>query len=74
MHFFPLGRLIRAASCTKAFDAAQAASRVLVILKCQVQVGLAGRELFSFTSRSLRIVTVLSLFEAASHRFSCSSV
>jgi len=74
MHFFPLGKSIFAASMINAFEAAQAASRVLVILNFQLSSAAAGRELGLPTSPSLRIATVVLLFTAASQRFTCSAV
>src|SRR3954462_5566881 len=66
--FLPLGRFIRAASQTKAFDAAQATSLAFWILKCQVSVLLEGLDLGSFNSSAPRMVTVLSLLRACAKR------
>jgi hypothetical protein len=73
-HFLPLGRFIFAASCTNAFEAAQATSLAFVILNFQVQFADLGLEAGSPTSFSLRITIVFSLVFAASHLFNCSGV
>src|SRR5688572_24485496 len=74
MDFFPLGKLIFAASKTNAFEAPQAISRAFSILNLQVRLACFGLEFALFTSFSLRIMTVLSLFFASFHLFCCSAV
>src|SRR4051812_16753777 len=71
---FPLGRLILAASHTKAREAVQAASRVFSTRKCQVRVGAAGRVSRLVTSADDRITTVLSLLRASARRLTCVGV
>src|SRR5918993_4136361 len=63
----PPGRFIFAASQIKAFEEAQDTSRALFNLKRQVSVAALGLEAGSVTSFSLRMITVLSLFLAASY-------
>src|SRR5688500_3803448 len=72
--FFPLGRLILAASQTNALDEAQAISLAFLILNFHVKLGCWGLDPRSFTSLSLRIITVLSLFFALFSLFTCSAV
>src|SRR3569623_1624553 len=72
--FLPLGRFIRAASHIKALDDAHATSRVLRHRNFQVRRCMLGRDAGSVTSASVRSITVLSLFFAASQRLSCSAV
>src|SRR6218665_221418 len=73
--FFPLGRLIFAASITKAADEAQEASREFLSLKCQFKVGFpVGLEAGLTTSSAPRMVMVLSFSAAFFQRFCCSGV
>src|SRR5664279_3069922 len=65
MAFLPDGRLILAASHTSAFEAVQATSLVLFILKCQVRLPVVVGRIFALPiSLALIIVIVLSLLEA----------
>ena len=73
--FFPLGKLIRAASIIKAGDEAHEASRALVNLNFHVKFAFpAGLVDVFVTSSAERIMTVLSLAFAAVQRFCCSVV
>ncbi len=65
----PPGSRIRAASQMKALDAAQEASRLLAIRKCQVSMPpCLGRLAGSPTSAGERIITVASLIRARARR------
>src|ERR1700744_209107 len=71
----PDGSFIRAASHINDRDAAHETSRVLRILKCQVNIPLAcGLVTGLPTSFAVIILTVLSLFAAAANRFICVAV
>ena len=70
--FFPLGRLIFAASQIKAFEAAHATSRAFLHTKCQVLFPFFDDAVFN--SSLPFIVTVLSLAFALLRRLNCSVV
>src|SRR6476659_2158838 len=72
--FFPLGKLIRAASQTKALEAAHATSLVFCILNFQVRLAPDGLDFGSLTSSALRNTTVLSLLRALAMRLTCEGV
>src|ERR1044071_7644895 len=72
--FFPPGRLILAASHTKAVEEAHATSLALKHLNFQVSFDFAGLDDGLVTSASERNITVLSLWRASFKRLICSAV
>src|SRR4051812_25656986 len=72
--FLPLGRLMRAASHTKALDAAHATSRAFVILKRHVRLAPEGLDEALLISSALLNTTVLSLLRAAASLDCCVAV